>query len=155
MRSNSEDILIQSLISSCEAWANGYCKRVFQRNDYELIASKWCEVRLENSPNFEDVVVMVHNGTSYDTILASEYTLEEDGFDAFIKFIDSEPALLDRSDAIKITYTSGYESADAPDNVKLGILKAISYHYDNRDIENKRFSNTAELLLMPYRVFRI
>lgn len=158
VRSDSEDVLIQSLIDGVFSWAEGQCKRGIARCSYELFADTFCNVVLENPPNYViSKVSYIAKGTSvYVEIPTNRYQVKNVDFDATLEFLtDDIYDLAERSDAIKVEYESGYTLDDIPQDILIAIRLQLAYLYDNRASENKRFNTSAEVLLYPFRLYNL
>lgn len=67
-------------------------------------------------------------------------------------------ALVDRSDAVLITYKAGGKATDVPEDLKTAILLDTCFLYENRSshVDNKRAPTGAyEALLFPYRTIYV
>ena len=136
-------------------WAEGYCKRVFAGGSFELYSDSY-DFTIPNAP-VSSVSLSYLSSGSYVVINGSNYKVDTTEIEPCIVFNDTyEVPDYDTSiEAIKVAYTGGYSDTTVPDNVKQAILCKVASMYDNRTEENQRWVTTAEMLLMPYRIFNI
>ena len=87
-----------------------------------------------------------NNGQTLDVGL---YNLYQDNYKSILEFDDDTPDLYDRTDAVSITFVSGY--ATIPPAIKQGILMVVTDLYDNRGETVKRLPTSAERLVYPYK----
>ena len=155
---DNEDALILSLLEASILWAEGVCKRVFAYQSYELYVDSFSNIVLPNAPidEIESIEYIAYGETEYTLLDDSKYQLNPTGIEGALDWMDSTysfPSLADRFDAIKVSYTAGFEIL--PENVKTAILLKLNSLYDNRVDENKRFATTAEYLLTPYKIYSL
>lgn len=155
----NEDTLIQSLLDASIRWADGVCKRVFAAQDYEFYTDCFSNIELPNAP-IEEIVLsyMAYGETTYTTISDTKYILNNTNIEPTVEWIDSTyvlPKVATRHDAVKVVYSGGFAAETLPENVKTAVLLKLNTLYDNRVEENKRWTTSAEYLLMPYRIYNL
>ncbi len=92
------------------------------------------------------------------TLSSANYYLAHDALGPYLKNTPtgSWPSLIDRDDAVTITFTAGFgDAAAVPRNLKAGIMMLASHLYENREIysETKAVPQgfSAWDLIEPYR----
>lgn len=154
----SEDALISSYLLAAIDWAEGFCHRSFTGDTFTLTAPSF-DFDLENPPitSIVSVEYKVYGSNSYTAITDTNYNLNTNSIKPCVEFIENYvfPRLALVNDAVRVVYVAGYDSDTLPQLVKIAILLKCSSFYDNRMEENKRFTTSAELLLMKYKIFSI
>lgn len=92
------------------------------------------------------------------TMASSKYQVNLYQMPALLRFLDM-PAVYDRLDAITITYTSGYASADAvPASLKAAIFMILGHLFENRQtvstMQTYEVPQAAEYLCAPYSIVK-
>lgn len=152
---DNEDTIIKTLINASVLWAEGYCKRIFAGGSFELYSDSY-DFTIPNAP-ISDVTLSYLSGGSYVEIDSENYKIDVTQIESCIVFNDGYdiPDYDTSIEAIKVTYDGGYTDVTLPASIKQAILCKIASLYDNRTEENQRWMTSAELLLMPYRIFNI
>jgi uncharacterized phiE125 gp8 family phage protein len=154
----SEDNLISSYLLASIEWAEGFCHRSFAGDTFTITAPDF-DFDLENPPvaSVASVEYKAYGTDAYTTIANTSYKLDTNSIKPCVEFIENYvlPNLALVNDAVKIVYTSGYDSNTLPPLVKIAILLKCSSFYDKRMEENKRFITSAESLLMKFKIFSI
>lgn len=154
---NNEDSLIQGLLNASILWADGVCKRTFPKNTYEVYFESLVDIYLPNAPisTITSLSYIAEGDSIYTVINSANYLLDNGKIEPTIQFINEYelPQLAKRIDAVKVTYSGGFQVL--PENVNTAIMLKLNSLYDNRAEENKRFLTTAEYLLMPHRIYNV
>lgn len=154
----SEDTLIASYLLASIDWAEGFCHRSFTGDTFTLTSPSF-DFDLENPPvaSIVSVEYKAYGTDTYTAISDTNYNLNTNSIKPCVEFIEDYvfPRLAVINDAVKVVYVSGYDSDTLPQLVKIAILLKCSSFYDKRIEENKRFTTSAESLLMKYKIFSI
>lgn len=148
--------LIEAAIESVErlAWITIYPR------SYQLNLTKFCDKLKLPKPPFIELTSIGYlesdTSGSYTTLDSSSYYIDDTGDFATISYINPLPIHANRTDAIKIVYEAGYETASLlPKALKMGIILMAGHLYDNRGIVSNLQANsvpkTLELFFEPFR----
>jgi uncharacterized phiE125 gp8 family phage protein len=154
----SEDSLITSYLLAAVDWVEGFCHRSFRGDTFTLTAPNF-DFDLENPPvaSISSVEYKAYGADTYTAITNTNYKLNTNSIKPCVEFIEDYvfPKLTVVNDAVKVVYVAGYDSDTLPAVVRIAILLKCSSFYDKRMEENKRFTTSAESLLMKYKIFSI
>lgn len=127
-----EDSLITSYIHAATAHLDGYSGilgRALVYQTWSVSTDSFSGLIRLPLPDVSSVTITYFDLDGVEqTVSSGEYRVLEDDFSPFIEF-DSEfsaPAVFDRSDAVKLTFTCGYGDADdVPESIKHAILLMV------------------------------
>jgi uncharacterized phiE125 gp8 family phage protein len=156
VKTTSEDSLIGSYVTAAVMWAGNYCHREFRYNEYTLLCDSWA-IELSNPPIGEILSVshIPFLSTTYSSFGSTDYRINYAHILPRLAMNIATPKLADREDAVKVIYTAGYTAATLPDDLKIAILSKVSSFYDKRMEEVNRAATSAELAIIPYKIFNI
>ncbi|UFT98095.1 head-tail connector protein [Radiobacillus kanasensis] len=150
---SEEDTLLKSMITVAREQAENFTRRSIASKTYELTLEEFQnKIKIPNPPlqTMESITVKDKSGTVTNV---TNYM-----------FSESEPAILHVEwpevelypvDAIKIRYTSGYDTV--PKSLEQAMLLHVSHLYENREIvivgtSAVKMPFSVESLLLPYKV---
>ncbi|MGE0828947.1 MAG: head-tail connector protein [Hyphomonadaceae bacterium] len=158
-----DDAQIEGFIRAALDWVQppiGFLGRSIMRQTLRLDLPCWPYEPLQLPAGPIDAVMSVKYfdpDNAEQTLDEANYFLDEDTLLWTAAF--SEPALYLRPGAVRITYTAGYESADAiPAPIVLALKMCVAHWYENREIvasqgELNMIPLGAQDLLAPYRLW--
>lgn len=160
-----EDGLWSALITAARQWCEGYTKRVFMRQSWDLILFEPPASRVIELPKVPllDVSAMhfeydegqsdlwpVSHVVVHDAIVPGRIVLKEEASWPFIGGCEGR---------LRISYDAGYgdDPADVPEPIRLAIRQLALHWYEQRELASEggtvgRLPLMAEALLAPYRV---
>lgn len=156
---STEDDLLNALITAARQSVEKYCQLALLEQEIEEVYPEFSgmNIRLSVSP-----LVSVDEVAYLDTGEV-ERVLDDENYrvDAYAKppqVWRKEntvwPLTYKAPDAVKVTYTAGYETAaDIPGPIKTAMLLMIADWYDNRTDNVRNMPTAAQLLLNQYRVW--
>lgn len=131
-----DDDYITSLINAAADYCSSYTQRALLTTNVVAICDsfqKTLELPLSPCQSIESVIYLDSSG-SEQTLDASKYKLNTYAEPSTFVMLNGWPDTLWQFDAVKITYTSGYESADdIPAQIKQAILLIVGHYYENRE----------------------
>lgn len=164
VESAGEDAILESLITAARQWCEGYTRRVFMRQTWELTlfeapASRVIELPKAPLLQVQSMHFEYDDGQSdlwpiqhvvvHDDVVPGRIVLKEEASWPFIGLCEGQ---------LRITYQAGYgDAADVPEPIKLAIKQMALHWYEQREIAAEgtlvgRLPLMAEALLAPYRV---
>ena len=157
--SNSDDILIKSLIDSGVELAEKYMGRDILTTQYENYRESFYEDLTLRRGAFQslDSIEYLVDG-SYQTLNSSEYTITIGGIFGIVCDIKNVPGTDCDCNAVKITFKTGFgdDPSDVPESIKTAIKMYVSYLYENRgDCDcgtESGFPMSAQVLLKSYKI---
>ncbi|MDR3527228.1 MAG: head-tail connector protein [Rhizomicrobium sp.] len=154
-----EDALVTSLITAARARTEWHCGRA-------LLTQNWC-LRLDRWPSDNVVEIPLPPLQSVSSIATTNPDGIRNVMDPALYRIDaaSEPArvcfatgpqhLRDR-DGLEIAFTAGYgEAAAVPQPIRQAILEITAELYAHRGDDAVPVGRAGQVLLAPYRIFRL
>lgn len=131
-----DDDYITSLIRSAEDYCSHYTQRALLTTSVVAIKDsfeKTIELPLSPCQSIESVVYLDAAGDE-QTLDESKYSLNNYAEPSTLVMLNGWPDTLWQFDAVKISYISGYESADdIPTQIKQAIILIVGHYYENRE----------------------
>lgn len=127
-----DDAMITSMIVGAREFAENYTNRQFVAATYELITDRFVQdMKLRHNPikTISKIECMDETGV-YQTLSTDEYYLYYDNSIGRIHF-NSFPSIKDDKRAVKITFTSGYDTI--PTSIVSFLKVFVSTIYENRE----------------------
>ena len=129
---DDSDTILTSLIVSVREHVENVTNRQLCVATYELFSNRFIS-RLQKNPikSIDKIEYMDESG-DYQTLSASSYYLYEENGVGYIEY-DSDfiPFLVEHKKAVKITFTSGYDTI--PESIKQYMKVKISTLFENRE----------------------
>lgn len=152
---DEDDALITSLGIAAREFVEIATGRALMTQTLELVRPCFPldALSLPRSPiqNITSVTYLDRSGDEGTLVLDTDYYLDLDSAPAVLSPSRYWPATADRSNAVRIRYVAGYETAEeVPHTLKTVICALVAHWYDNREPTNR--SGAAEL---PYHVKRL
>lgn len=154
---SDEDVLVSTLITAARARAEWHSGRAFVTQSWLLKLDQIPRDGIITLPLPPLQSVTSLAVTTTDNIRSiidpSRYSVDLTG--ARVIFAD-QPQHLRRYDCIEIAYTAGYGNAAAvPTAIREAILQIIADLYAHRGDETTIVSKAGQVLLAPYRLFKL
>lgn len=130
---SDDDATIEAMIKSATSYAENFTNRQFELATYELFAETFSQdLQLPKNPikTLEKIEYMDEGG-NYQILDSSNYYLYGE-YDVFKVHFDTTASHKKHKQAIKYTFTSGYDNV--PDGIKSYILVLVSTLYENREL---------------------
>lgn len=160
-----DDTYIGSLITAARNIAENYTNRAFYTQTWVQTMSYFPREILELKRGYVQSVSSLkyyNDANSQVTWASSNYTVNTSGDIGYIDADNDFPTdLYDRSDAIEITYVSGWSQiADIPQAIKQAILLIVGHLYENRqDVivgsQVNQLPLASQYLLNPYTIHHV
>lgn len=153
---NDDDDQIASLISAATEHLEktlGIClrKTKFQQNDSSFFGPR--KILIYPVIDIERIELVLENG-SKTTLPNDSYELftTHDGY--YVCYKDEQPKLATQPDAVKITFTAGFEKDQIPATLKTAILLHCASLYENREdlsVTKPATTGAYDALILPWR----
>lgn len=145
--SAADQAYIEALIGVATEYVEGITGRVTVPTEFALEAPDWQSiihpgttsyVRLMRSPlvSVEWVEYFAPGASEPTTLDAENYRVNTGSLPGVIQFLGSLPALDERADAVRITFTAGYAEGEAPAMLVHAIRFLVSHLYEARSPVN-------------------
>ena len=140
---STDDLLIQNLITAATHLSEEYTNRFFLNTSVVMFCSDWSDLKalfksnVTFNVNSDTITYYAPGDANVLTLLPNtNYNVITSYQPALVNLVENKtfPSIQTRSDAIKITYTSGYGSlsSNVPQEIKQAILLTIGNWYANR-----------------------
>ena len=155
-----DDVLIASLIVAARARAEWHTGRAFVTQSWTLHLDAWpadgiVEIPLPPLQSVTSVTTYALDDTAR-LLGSSTYQVDAASGRLTLKSGVTPPTDLRAMNAVEIAFTAGYGATSAvPAPVKQAILQTVADLYVHRGDETQIVSQTAQVLLAPYRIFKL
>lgn len=172
----ADDVLIEQILGAATKYAEQFCNRGFVEQEWQALFPAWPTQPCGAPPR--DVYLELSRGNLFDAALVEVEYVDSTGavqtLDDSVYLIDdasvpgrirlapdqSWPELQSRWDAVRVTYTVGWDADDVPEPIKQAILLLIAQMYENRTPEVtgtivSPIQFSFEALLSTYRIVSI
>ncbi len=160
-----DDLMLQSYIDAAVAHLDGWqgvLGRAMVDQDWRISLMCWPDDAI--SLPFGDVsaasIVYFDEANDQHTLLSEQYEIVETATCALIRFREAfarPPLNTDRSDAVQVTFTTGFGDSEhaVPAPLRVAIMMLAAHWYENResvgDVKSNALPQSVDTLIAPYR----
>lgn len=160
-----DDALIQEYINSAVSEAENIANRALYTKLYSIRFDSWRQDVVPKIQRINTITAFFYideDGNEVDlTASISDYVelIQINEYASMIRFkdFDNLPNLAeDTFNAVRFTVNVGYSKATLPAQIKQAVklLVTDSYNFRNTRVQDKRYLNSASILIEPYKFYR-
>lgn len=157
--SDDEQSLVEGLIAAATNWIdgrNGWLGRAIGTQTWDLVYDAFPSGAIEVPfPPLQSVTgVFYADGEGVEQpVDTDDYFVDNDSVPGWVVPSSSWPTSMSTANAVRVRFVAGY--TEVPAAIKAAILLIVGHLHDNRGDAGGELPKSAEMLLSPYKIWRI
>ena len=149
----SEDTLMDTYINAATRQAENFTEIVIQKSTWKTYLDYFADFKMDVSPVDSSTVTIQYYdvNNTLQPLSTTEYSVRNVGSGLKILFDGTMPSLYDRYEAVIVSYSAGYLTADVPYQIKLAIMLQAADYFEGRSVGEVADNTKFFELLYPFK----